>query len=156
MALLLVLPLQVTRPPEGPLRGPLIGLAAPQRLPGVPPALQVAAADMGFGTPDGPRLGLYALPADNALAVFAAGPPDSPAYYVVGFAPVVHHLGTDGALIPSPDFIVPLLSDAAGTVSYRWPAPFPPAVESWHQVAFQDPGAPDGWSESNVLWIATP
>lgn len=63
-----------------------------------------------------------------------------------------------GVLVPNPDVVLPLPTDASGGIAFafQWPgglpSAFPMAVQSW----VQDPAGPAGFSASNALRLTTP
>ncbi len=86
----------------------------------------------------------------NELNVCDA-PPNAPAFLVIGVSSLrVPFKG--GILGPSPDFIINLVTDAAGniTLPFIWPA-VPAGTCVWVQYWFKDPGAPSGFCATKTL-----
>jgi hypothetical protein len=118
--------------------------------------------DLGFakaGTNGVPHLagsGPLTAGTANALLLTDAAP-STPATLVLGFS----MLGApfrDGTLVPLPQFLVPLATDAAGsaTLPFAWPAGVPSGTVLYLQDWIQDAGASYGLSASNGLMAATP
>lgn len=151
-----------TRPPEGPPAGPLPGWGphpeAQAAIAKLDPALRIKVVSHGFG--DGLMLYPELQPHSVTDAVFVlrglVGDPHATVYYVVGFAPYIRHVGTDGVLLPDVHLLLPLVADANGIVEGKWPTPWPAGVESWHQMVFSDSREADGWRETNVVWVRSP
>jgi hypothetical protein len=118
--------------------------------------------DLGFakaGTNGVPHLaGSGALTAGSANALLLSdAAPSTPSTLVLGLA----MLGApfrDGTLVPMPQFLVPLATDAAGsaTLPFAWPAGVPPGTVLYFQDWIQDAGASYGLSASNGLMATTP
>jgi hypothetical protein len=56
-------------------------------------------------------------------------------------------------LVPGPDVILPLTTDAAGDLSlqFRWPIGLPAGIDLYYQMWVLDPGATQGFAASNGL-----
>lgn len=79
------------------------------------------------------------------------GPPSALAFAIAGLSRVdVPALG--GILIPSPDFVIPMMTDGFGRVDlpFVWPT-VPSGGSNYVQFWISDPGAPNGWSATNGL-----
>ena len=63
-----------------------------------------------------------------------------------------------GVLVPSPDVLIPLATDAAGTLALNtiWPSGVPAGTELFLQCWIQDATNPLGWSASNALKAQSP
>ena len=63
-----------------------------------------------------------------------------------------------GVLVPAPDFLVNLNTNAAGerALSAPWPMGAPAGLEVYLQIWFADPGAPANFSATNAVLESTP
>jgi len=63
-----------------------------------------------------------------------------------------------GVLVPAPDFILPIPSDASGKFEFCviWPAGFPPLTQFYSQVWIPDMAGPFGFAASNGVQGTTP
>lgn len=77
--------------------------------------------------------------------------PSSIAYLIAG-ATRIDLPSFGGVLVPSPDVLIPLMTDAAGALdlNVQWP-PVPAGAPIFVQVWVQDPGASFGFGASNAL-----
>lgn len=93
---------------------------------------------------------------DNAL-VLVDGVPSNSSVLVLGFANISASFKS-GVLVPSPDFLVSLLTDAAGgfTLPFTWPSGVPSGVSFYTQVWIPDATAPNGFSVTNGQQGTTP
>ncbi|MHC4846258.1 MAG: PQQ-binding-like beta-propeller repeat protein [Planctomycetota bacterium] len=83
--------------------------------------------------------------------------PNAPAFVVVGSAA----LGVpfrEGVLVPEPDLVLSLSTDASGSLQLagNWPANLPSNTPLYVQTWFQDATGPAGWCASNALSLITP
>jgi len=83
------------------------------------------------------------------------GKASASAYLVVGLSSLDLPL-KGGTLIPAPDLLVPLGTNAQGAMdlSFAWPAA-PAGLALTLQLWIKDQGAVQGWSASNALRIKT-
>jgi hypothetical protein len=84
--------------------------------------------------------------------------PSSPAYLVVGLDELAAPF-KGGTLVPTPQFLLPLSTDAAGGLSLswsHWPAGLPAGAQLLLQYWIVDPAGPAGFSASNGLLGVTP
>jgi hypothetical protein len=82
---------------------------------------------------------------------------NAPAHLVVGLSEWSVDF-KQGVLVPSPDVLVPLATDATGTqaLTVTWPAGLPSGLPLLYQYWIQDPAGPAGYSASNGLRGTTP
>jgi len=80
------------------------------------------------------------------------GKPVSPLWFVVGLT-AVHLPLKGGVLVPSPDMILPGMTDAAGDFSlgFAWPPGLPPLFELRYQAWIADPQGVAGFTATNGL-----
>ncbi len=76
---------------------------------------------------------------------------------VIGASPICRPLA-GGMLVPSPDILIPLTTDAAGswTWSQTLPATTPPGTPTYFQVWWAESGGPQGRASSNALSATSP
>lgn len=117
---------------------------------------------LGEGLPG--TLGVPALAAISDVTGGAAfslrlqpAPAFAPAVLVVGLSLAAVPL-KGGVLVPSPDALIPLATDADGAlqIDATWPAGLPSGLHVWMQAWVEDAGAIHGLSASRGLEITTP
>lgn len=83
--------------------------------------------------------------------------PNAPAYLVAGkHADAMPFKG--GVLLPSPDIVLPLQTDANGELQLTigWPPSLPSEATVYLQYWIADPAGPEGWVASNAVSLITP
>ncbi len=109
-----------------------------------------------FGTP---RLDLWGTVAvDQPVDVLASRTlPSAPAFLVLGRATTPQPV-FGGVLVPTPDVVLPLATDAGGMLDIggTWPVTVPPGAQVGLQLWVADAGGPAGFSASNTLLITSP
>lgn len=102
----------------------------------------------GSGVPAGAEP--VTLSIDGAL-------PGATTFLVVGAEPVDLPL-KGGTLVPSPELVIALATDAAGSAQLdaHWPADIPVGQTVLFQAWVQDAGGPAGWAASPGLLVTTP
>ncbi|QDU69902.1 FG-GAP repeat domain-containing protein [Engelhardtia mirabilis] len=104
-----------------------------------------------------PRLRCYGTltPGSPVVMRIENGLPGNPALLALGLSKIdLPILG--GLLVPSPDTIIPLVLDPAGSFELIAPWTFPAVVGTglWAQAWMPDPTGPAGWSATNARWRA--
>lgn len=136
--------------------------------------LTLTLAPCPFGDPSAPWTDLGdALPGGTGAATLAGEaslcPGEAGALSLTGAVPsgattlVVGFAALDlpfkgGVLVPSPDLLVPGVTDATGaqTLPFAWPTGVPSGTSLWFQHWYPDAGAPAGLAASNALVATTP
>jgi len=97
------------------------------------------------------------LPDGDAVVTVDHAEANANTALVVGFAALLLPF-KDGILFPTPDFIVWLATDAAGslTVTMRWPAGVPEGFEFFAQAWVADQAAPGGYAATSALHAEVP
>ncbi len=109
-----------------------------------------------LGAPDLIGSGPLTGDSSNALLV-VEGVPSSPAVIVVGFSQLVAPFKS-GVLVPNPDLLISLSTDASGslTLPFTMPSGLPAGVPFYTQVWITDASVPAGFSATNGLEGVTP
>ena len=91
-------------------------------------------------------------PGSQARVALADAAAHAPAVLFVGLGALGQPFH-GGLLLPSPDLLLPVTTDARGaaTLSGRWPASAPPGSVAYCQAWVLDVGGPGGWAASNGL-----
>lgn len=108
-----------------------------------------------WGTYGKPNLaGAGDLTAGSATRLSVRGGREASSAFLVAGLDVIDAAVKGGVLVPSPDLLIPLVTDGTGALDLVFPwQVLPPGIEATVQVWIDDPEGPKGWSATNALTI---